>query len=542
MYDTVLKVDFPENVEVFAYADDLLLIVNESNENLMQITANQTLFLIEKWACQNKIVFNSQKSQLLHVSRRRQSGNPLRVYLWGGLIKEVKVMKYLGVWFDQHLSWAHHVTHSCGKAGRLIHALSRYAKVYWGIGSEALETIYNGAVLPALSYGVPVWAEALNRAYNVRKLRSVQRKMILRVIKGYKTISFEGACMIAKIMPIDLYLQCHVDKHSAVRALGSFFPEFVVDTHLPPKEWAHPVCVACANDCEDAAHFLSIYTDGSKSDENVGCAFVALESFSGVVVHQRKFRLAGWCSNNQAEMLAILASVEWLSSVDFPPENRSAVVYSDSAASLAMINSFKVRLSNVELLRKAVSALKDLGWRVSFRWIKAHNGVFGNELADNLAKEASMDDSIPFRFTKVPISHVEAVGNRIALQRWEAQWQCTENAAHTRRFFPHVVDRLKAPLKLTFKMTQVLSNHGKHAFYLHRFGLRETPDCDCLIGGVQDWDHLIFKCEKFEHVRSRLLRKVVVRSGTWPPTFKSLVEEFLDDFTLFLNGMDFEQI
>lgn len=52
-------------------------------------------------------------------------------------------------------------------------------------------------------YGAPVWADTLS-ARNVAMLRRPQRAMAVRVIRGYRTISHEAACLLAGSPPWDL--------------------------------------------------------------------------------------------------------------------------------------------------------------------------------------------------------------------------------------------------------------------------------------------------------------------------------------------------
>ena len=37
--------------------------------------------------------------------------------------------------------------------------------------------------------------------------------------------------------------------------------------------------------------------------------------------------------------------------------------------------------------RKRVKTLQDSSWRIVFKWVKAHAGLIGNEIADKLAKQ-----------------------------------------------------------------------------------------------------------------------------------------------------------
>jgi hypothetical protein len=76
-------------------------------------------------------------------------------------------------------------------------------------------------------------------------------------------------------------------------------------------------------------------------------------------------------------------------------------------------------------------------------------------------------------FTKIPKSTLYKEAEEEAMQKWQNEWTTTPKAAETRQFFPTVQDRLRSKIKLTPKMTAVLTGHGMTKVYLHRFHLRE---------------------------------------------------------------------
>jgi ribonuclease HI len=60
----------------------------------------------------------------------------------------------------------------------------------------------------------------------------------------------------------------------------------------------------------------------------------------------------------------------------------------------------------VESIRKEIRTLEEDRWIVHFSWVKAHNDNLGNELADQLAKEAACDNSLQTTYHKYPKSAV----------------------------------------------------------------------------------------------------------------------------------------
>jgi len=76
-------------------------------------------------------------------------------------LEQHEEMKYLGIYLDSKFNFNAHVNHTMAKLIILVNMLARTAKLQLGLGHKALKTIYEGAVVPLLKYGVPIWIEAI---------------------------------------------------------------------------------------------------------------------------------------------------------------------------------------------------------------------------------------------------------------------------------------------------------------------------------------------------------------------------------------------
>jgi len=81
-----------------------------------------------------------------------------------------------------------------------------------------------------------------------------------------------------------------------------------------------------------------------------------------------------------------------------------ATIYTDSRVSLDSLHNSNNHAFLIEEIRKKVASLEGSGWKVMFSWVKAHAGIYGNELADRLAKEAARNDGTNYEFTRIPKS------------------------------------------------------------------------------------------------------------------------------------------
>jgi len=107
----------------------------------------------------------------------------------------------------------------------------------------------------------------------------------------------------------------------------------------------------------------------------------------GKLQHQLKYKLHNNCSNNQAEQMAIVEAIENIYNRD--SRRRTTIIYTDSRVTVQSLKNHRNYKILIEEIRKKAIELERLEWTIKFTWIKAHVGNHGNEIADNLAKEAT---------------------------------------------------------------------------------------------------------------------------------------------------------
>ena len=168
---------------------------------------NQDLKKIERWATDNKIKFNDKKSKVLFISRKRNEDRKVNIYLNYKRLEQNEEMKYLGIYFDSKFNFNAQIDHTVAKLITLVNMLGRTAKLQWGLGHTALKTIYEGAVVPILTYAAPIWKEAIRKNRNFTKYKRIQRLINIKIAKAYRIISYDASCVIAGARPIQITIE-----------------------------------------------------------------------------------------------------------------------------------------------------------------------------------------------------------------------------------------------------------------------------------------------------------------------------------------------
>ena len=313
-----------------AYADDLIILVKGTTQVEVENYANIETQKVAKWAKNNKISFNEQKSKIMVITRKNpKNKRDFIIFLNNKELQEEETIKYLGIVIDRRFNSNEHIENITGKCIKIIHALSKSAKINWG-RHDVLRIIYPGAILPILAYGIPIWIECLKRKH-VRKLRRVQRLINIKIARAYRTTSHEALCVLTGITPIQIELRSQAKVYYITRGNAQ------IDVPKYYRKWTHPAkAIELKERCEKREYMIEVYTDGSKSPSGVGSGIAIFKKKH--LTFQLKYKLAERCSNNQAEQLAIAKALEKIQDLSHLQGNKQSVaIHTDSKITLDAI-------------------------------------------------------------------------------------------------------------------------------------------------------------------------------------------------------------
>ena len=177
--------------------------------------ANQYLKKTERWATDNKIEFNDKN--LRFYLYQGNDDRKINIYLNYKRLDQNEKMKYLGIYLDSKFNFNAHIDHIVAKLITLINMLATTAKLQWGLGHKALKTIYEGAVVPNLTYGAPIWVEAIRKNKNLTKYKRTQRLININIAKAYRTIPYDASCVKAGVRPIQITIEQKVQTYMATK-------------------------------------------------------------------------------------------------------------------------------------------------------------------------------------------------------------------------------------------------------------------------------------------------------------------------------------
>ena len=142
---------------VLMYADDTVLFCTGRQASTIEATLNRELNQIESWLRENNLFINVTKTEcmIFGTSQRLANIDSFSININGSPIKRVFEFKYLGVVFDDRLSWNEHVKSVLSKAGKRVGMLGRVRR---HVTTYSANTIYITMIRPIIEYCSGVWA------------------------------------------------------------------------------------------------------------------------------------------------------------------------------------------------------------------------------------------------------------------------------------------------------------------------------------------------------------------------------------------------
>ena len=149
-----------KNSDTFHFADDtnLLHILKKHNGRYKVRKFNVDLKALMHWLLANKISLNATKTEIIYFRDRSIQKPELQIKLNGVKLEPANQIKYLGLLFDEHITWGPYINNLTSKLKRAnnLLAISRHY-----VPRHFILQMYYAQFYSHLTYGCQLWGEKL---------------------------------------------------------------------------------------------------------------------------------------------------------------------------------------------------------------------------------------------------------------------------------------------------------------------------------------------------------------------------------------------
>lgn len=443
----LLEIPNREGEAAIAYVDDTIMTATantfeEAHDMLSDMMTREGG--VAEWSADHNSPLEYSKLALIDFAHSTNPAARPAMTLPQGEINPTESTKYLGVIFDQHLSWKTQHAHAMGKGSKWAAQIRRIARPSWGITPRYARRLFISVALPRTLYAADVWS-CTNKgeikgqkgtAKVIKQLRTTQRAGALAITGGLRTSPTDALDAIAHLLPAELTLDKWLHK-AAVRmtTLPPGHPLYKViankntrksKRHKSPLNYLMakygydakqiekipvtavnpvdrgktPFTIRIAEDREEsireaerAQEEIQIYADGSAVNGKVGAAAILLRAGNPPRVLHAHLGSEREHTVHEAELVGILLGLQLIKTEK--RANKPCMLGVDNQAAIKAFKS-NLRSPGHHLAREALriagqiqKSKKKTKYALTIRWTAGHEGIEGNEAADAEAKKAA---------------------------------------------------------------------------------------------------------------------------------------------------------
>nr|CAH7755976.1 unnamed protein product [Callosobruchus chinensis] len=184
------------------YDDEFLSykILKEAEPILVELLIQKQLHRLEIWSKTSGLRFSAEKTNCIVFSKKQIDIKP-PLFLSKVPLKYVDNIKFLGITFDERLTWKQHIrglVHSCQKALNILKCL---ANKHWGSDGKTLLSLYRSPTRSKIDYGCIAYASASSST--LKQLDTLHNSALRLILGAFRTTPVDSLYCESGEAPLD---------------------------------------------------------------------------------------------------------------------------------------------------------------------------------------------------------------------------------------------------------------------------------------------------------------------------------------------------
>ena len=173
----------------------------------MDFGLQRALRIVKEWVAHWRLRFSPQNCECIYFNAANiRIQREFDAQLYGEALSHVHSLHYLGVWYDEHLTWNRHVQEVVAHAQSRLWELRRCVGSEWGVHPSWFLRMVRGAIIPALFCGAPCWASILCLSGRLAQLDRVLALASRLAFGLERTTSSEACIVLAGLLSAHQYI------------------------------------------------------------------------------------------------------------------------------------------------------------------------------------------------------------------------------------------------------------------------------------------------------------------------------------------------